>query len=151
MIWFNKSTGRLGAKALFLLLLSVLLPLGCGVPIRNLEKEEVSQVDNLKEMMWFLNTVNKEGFAIAAGTGPGDLSEEDFLVLAEAGRRTTWAARRLSEPTLSQGTEFDRLAAELHAKADILNNEARLREGEAAIKAGRALQQTCAACHRLTR
>ena len=134
--------GLTAALAAFLM-----LPQGCSPPVRDLDQQQVRELADFDEVMWFLATIADPGFSVAKSADPSKLSEADFARFADMGRRVPWGAQRLVEPAFSRGPEFDGFAADLRKKAEALLTAAEGRRGQDSTEAALSMKATCKGCH----
>jgi cytochrome c556 len=119
----------------------VLLPLAC-VPHRDLPPDQIEKLDKLDDVMDVQATVADPQFK---KVGQATYTDEDWTAFTDVASRIQVTAKKTHQ--FSKGPEFDKLADELHAKAEQLGAAATAKDPKAASDALATLKATCKACH----
>ena len=119
----------------------VVLPLAC-VPHRDLQPDQIEKLDKLDDVMDVQATVADPQFK---KVGQASYTDEDWVAFADVANRLQVTTKKIHQ--FSKGPEFDKLADDLHAKAEQLGAAAAAKDAKAASDTLASMKATCKACH----
>ena len=122
--------------------LVVLVLLGACVPKRDLPPDQIQKLAKLDEVMDVQATIADPQFKKIDQTA---YTDEDWAAFADMGSRLQATSTKIKE--FSKGPDFDRLAAQLNAKASELSTAAGAKDAPGASRALGATKATCKECH----
>ena len=117
------------------------LPLAC-VPHRDLPPDQIEKLDKLDDVMDVQATVADPQFK---KIGQASYADEDWAAFTDVANRLQVTTKKIHQ--FSKGPEFDKLADELHAKAEQLGAAASAKDANAAADTLASMKATCKACH----
>lgn len=126
---------------LALLAVSLLTSLAC-VPHRDLPPDQIEKLDKLDQVMDVQATVADPQFK---KIGQASYTDEDWAAFADMSSRLQVTTKKIHQ--FSKGPEFDKLADELHGKAEQLGAAATAKDAKAASDTLESMKATCKACH----
>jgi hypothetical protein len=118
-----------------------LTSLAC-VPKRDLPPDQIEKLGKLAEVMDVQATVADPQFK---KSGEASYADPDWAGFADAGNRLQVTSKKIHE--FSKGPDFDKLADQLHAKAEALSAAAAAKDARAASDALAQMKATCKECH----
>jgi len=135
-----KSTFFLAAIALF----------ACATPHRDYPVSLIATVDDMAELMDVQATVSEPRFDLAESlAGASELTEQDWAAFHDMGTRLVATSARAEH--LSPGEIFSRWNGVLGAQAASLVEAATFRDIEQTLLLVTEIDETCEACHDVTR
>jgi len=124
--------------------LCLLFALACSAPQRDYTPEQIAAETELDKLMHVQATIADPRFAQAKSLDAGKMTENDFELFIDMGRRLRVSAKRIGE--ISK-TDFGGLDKRLGKEAAALEDFAQAGDGANTLKTTRAIKKTCAACH----
>jgi hypothetical protein len=115
---------------------------GACVPHRDYTPAQIEKLDKLDEVMDVQATIADPQFK---KIGQSSYTDADWNAFADLANRLQVTTRKIHQ--FSKGPEFDRLADQLHAKAEKLAAVASARDAAGASETLSAMKSTCKECH----
>jgi len=126
----------------FALVAAFVLPSLACVPHRDLPPDQIEKLDKLDDVMDVQATVADPQFK---KIGQPAYTDEDWAAFADMSSRLQVTSKKIHQFT--KGPEFDKLADDLHAKAEQLGTAASAKDAKAASDTLEGMKATCKACH----
>ena len=112
------------------------------VPHRDLPPDQIEKLDKLDDVMDVQSTIADPQFSKAGQPSYGDA---DWTAFADVASRLQVTSKKIHQ--FSKGADFDKLADDLHAKAEALGAAAAAKDPKAASDALVSIKATCKSCH----
>jgi hypothetical protein len=119
----------------------VIVLVGC-VPHRDLQPDQIDKLDKLDQVMDVQSTVADPQMSKA---GQDSYTDQDWAAFADMASRLQATSKKIHQFT--KGPEFDKLADQLHAKAETLAQTAAAKDVKATSDGLASIKATCKECH----
>lgn len=112
------------------------------VPHRDLPPDQIESLTKLTDVMDVQATIADPQFG---KVGQASYSDADWTAFADVGARLQVTSKKVHQ--FSKGPDFDKLADDLHAKAEHLATTAASKDVHATSDALASIKATCKECH----
>jgi len=112
------------------------------VPHRDLPPDQIDKLDKLDQVMDVQATVADPQMS---KTGAASYTDADWAAFTDMSNRLQVTSKKIHQFT--KGPDFDRLADELHAKAEKLGTSAAAKDVKATSDGLASIKATCKECH----
>jgi hypothetical protein len=120
----------------------ILFALACAPPHRDLPPDQIDKLDDLGKVMDVQATVSDPQFK---KVGQATYTDADWAAFADMASRLQVTSRKAKQ--FSKGPDFDKLADELHSKAEQLGTTVGAKDAHATSDAIASIHATCRECH----
>jgi cytochrome c556 len=114
----------------------------CGPPHRDVPAADVPKLTSLSDLMDSQATIADPEMKKA---GAASYSDADYAAFAEVSNRIQATSTKAKD--FSKGPDFDKLADQLHGKAEALGKAAAAKDQKASSDALAGMKATCKECH----
>ncbi len=139
---FERAVALCGSCLLMLKRTVCLMALMACVPHRDLPPDQIEKLDKLDQVMDVQATIADPQFA---KVGQDTYSDSDWVAFADVAMRLQVTSKKVHQ--FSKGPDFDKLADELHGKAEHLGTTVAAKDVHATSDALASIKATCKECH----